>query len=323
MPVSVVIPLYNKSRHISRAIESVLNQSYRDFELVVIDDGSTDGGGRIVRNVNDGRIRLIEQANQGVSAARNRGIMEARYPLAAFLDADDEWRSCFLATVISLRKRFPDAGIYATAYRFCQNRHSWRPSFANCVSGPEGGLLEDYFKAGYGAAPVWSSAAMIPKAVLQEVGLFPAGISRGEDLHTWVRIALRYRIAWSPVEGAVYHLSADNRLCATVSNATDVPFAPVIDAFLQSGDTPPVSIESIREYCHIRRLQMVLSRHLMNKTDVSRELLRKTKTTRLFRRKRLFLLLLTRIPPGILKAGLSIKNAIKSRLTRWGEKFDG
>lgn len=321
MPVSVVIPLYNKNRHIRRAIDSVMNQSYQDFELLVIDDGSTDGGGRVVRSVNDARIRLIEQENRGVSAARNRGIMEARNPLIAFLDADDEWLPCFLSTVMSLRERFPGAGMYATAYRCCLNRHSWRPEFVHCVSRPEGDLLEDYFRAGYGAAPVWSSAVMIPKPVLQEAGLFPAGISRGEDLYTWVCIALRYKIAWSPVEGAVYHLSADNRLCATASNATDVPFAPVIDTFLQSGDTPPVPVESIREYCNIRRLQMVLSRHLMNRTNISRELLRKTKNTRLFKKQRIFLLLLTHVPPGILRTGLSMKKGFRSGMAGMGRKI--
>ena len=84
-------------------------------EILIIDDGSTDGGGEIVKSIVDPGLRLIRQENQGVSTARNRGIAEAEEELIAFLDADDAWKPRFLEVILNLRRRYPEAGVYATA----------------------------------------------------------------------------------------------------------------------------------------------------------------------------------------------------------------
>ena len=109
--ISVAIPLYNKRREIARTIQSVFDQTFQQFEILVIDDGSTDGGADIVAQIGDPRVRLIRQANAGVSAARNHAISEAKTELIAFLDADDEWKPGFLAAIWDLRERFPEAGL--------------------------------------------------------------------------------------------------------------------------------------------------------------------------------------------------------------------
>ena len=310
--VSVVVPLYNKVRHIRRAVDSVLAQTYQNFELIVVDDGSTDGGGGLVREITDPRIRLIVQDNAGVSAARNRGIQEANYELVAFLDADDEWLPCFLQTVIGLRERHPEAGIYATAYRYNQRDATWSPEFTHCNPLLDGELLDDYFRAAMGPPPVSSTAVMLPKPILLEVGLFPIGLRWGEDLHTWEQIALRYRVAWSPLECAVYHLSSDNRACNLVRPPKRDATSP-IEEFLSQGHKPISSLRIIEEYLVFWRLRFAWDCHLKGQKEWAHSHLARTTRTSLFKRKRLILNFLLLVPAPILRSLSSFKAALNRK----------
>jgi glycosyltransferase involved in cell wall biosynthesis len=209
--VSVVIPLYNKAPHIVRTLQSVLRQTVEDYEVIVIDDGSTDGSGVVVQKIKDPRIRLIRQENQGEGATRNRGVQEARYEFIAFLDADDEWKPEFLKTILELRAKFPYAGAFATAYnKITSEGGLLRPDFPILKPGIEEGIIENYFEVAL-FYPVCSSAVAIPKSVLERVGGFPQGVVMGEDVETWLRIALHYPIAWTGRRLATIYLNATNR----------------------------------------------------------------------------------------------------------------
>ena len=116
--ISVVIPLYNKEKQIANTLHSVLRQTFQNFEIVVVDDGSTDNSVQEVEKVNDIRIRIVHQKNAGVSAARNKGIEEARYDLIAFLDADDKWDQEYLQTQYGLYEKYSDCSVYACNYVF-------------------------------------------------------------------------------------------------------------------------------------------------------------------------------------------------------------
>lgn len=203
--ISVVIPLYNKKESIAHTLECVLKQTYQDFEVVVVDDGSTDGSAEIVEGVADGRIRLIRQENGGVSAARNRGIKEAKREYVAFLDADDEWKPEHLETLVRLIEKYPQCGAYSTNYEFNHDCVIEQTILNKIPFDGEDGVLSNYFEvASCSHPPVCSITVCIKKSVLDEIGGFPIGIKSGEDLVTWARIAVRTNWAYSRKPTATY-----------------------------------------------------------------------------------------------------------------------
>ena len=211
---SVVIPLYNKGRHVTRAIKSVLNQSYEKFEIIIVDDGSTDFGVNEVKRINDSRIRLVQQSNLGVSSARNKGICAAKYEFIGFLDADDAWKPDFLETMCLLIKKYPEAGAYATAYEII-NMKSERVLPRSILDMPQDweGIVDDYFRFALKSPLISASSVVIPRKIFDKVGLFREELKRGEDLDMWCRIALNYNIAFSNKICATYFHNADNRAC--------------------------------------------------------------------------------------------------------------
>jgi glycosyltransferase involved in cell wall biosynthesis len=197
--ISVVMPLYNKELEVSRAIKSVLSQTVQDFELIVVNDGSTDRGLDVASAIDDPRIRMINQENGGVSAARNRGIKETRSELIAFLDADDEWMPYFLETIFRLQRNYPSCSVFATNYLYGHIDGSFTPPIIHGLQGfPWEGIFINYFKvASRSDPPVWSSAVAVTKKAITSIGGFPLGVTFGEDLLTWAKLALDYGIAYS------------------------------------------------------------------------------------------------------------------------------
>ena len=204
--ISVVIPLYNKEEQIAHTLHSVLQQTFHDFEIIVVDDGSTDNSVAEVEKVHDVRIRLIHQANAGVSAARNRGIREAKYDLIAFLDADDEWKPGYLETQYKLYKKYPECSVYACNYEFRNSEGRVTPTITRKLPFPgEDGVLSNYFEvASCSHPPICSISIMVKKKAIQSIGGFPVGIKSGEDLLTWARLAVKYEIAFSCQVQAVF-----------------------------------------------------------------------------------------------------------------------
>jgi glycosyltransferase involved in cell wall biosynthesis len=200
---SVVIPLWNKRSTIAETVASVLAQDFADFELIVVDDGSTDGGAEALAGLDDPRLVLVRQANAGPGAARNAGIAAASGAWIAFLDADDIWLPGHLAELDRIRRAFPDAGLIGTAYRELDR--------AGRVHGPmraaEAGIgAIDYLdEMGRGRAPFTTSSAAIPFATFRALGGFgPA--PAGQDIEYWARIALDRPVAASTRVTSIYRL---------------------------------------------------------------------------------------------------------------------
>lgn len=221
--ISVIIPLYNKEAGVATALRSVLAQTYQNFEVIVVDDGSTDGSVAVVETFNDQRIRLIRQQNAGVSAARNRGIEEAKGEYVAFLDADDEWMPEYLETQHNLTKKYPQCDVFVTNYEFHnEDEVVTYPYLRKLLIHKDDGVLENYFEvASFSSPPLWTSAIIVRKDKIQTVGYFPVGVTLGEDLLTWARLACKYRIAYTKKALAIYNFRTQKQL-VTPRRAPDV-----------------------------------------------------------------------------------------------------
>lgn len=211
--LSIIMPLYNKSAQVLESVRSAQAQTVKNWEMVVVDDGSTDEGPDLLRALGDERIRIVRQVNQGVSVARNRGVESARSDLIAFLDADDEWRPSFLDAMLGLAKDFPQAAWYASGYEI---RHPREGKFGSRLRdvkrGFSRGLLERYFLVAMQSdPPVCASAVVVRRGALLSIGGFPEGIASGEDLLTWARLAVRFPLAYDTRALAVFHVSGHDR----------------------------------------------------------------------------------------------------------------
>jgi len=213
MRFSVIIPLYNKAPYVAKAIESVLSQTFADYELIIVDDGSKDDSAAIAAHVIEGHAncRLVRQENMGVSIARNKGVAASQGDYLCFLDADDWWDSRFLEEMSKLIEEFPEAGICGTNYMIVnESKHKTRIAEIG---------VEEGFKKGYVnfcqvyaktmCMPLTSNTVAMPRVVFEEMGGFPKGIKLGEDFMLWIHIALKYKVAFLNKPLAYYNQDVD------------------------------------------------------------------------------------------------------------------
>lgn len=235
--ISVVIPLYNKVQHIAETLSSVLAQSVNPREIIVIDDGSTDGGAQVVRQFESAGVRLITQTNQGVSAARNRGLEEATGDYVAFIDADDYWLPDHLRELSELIEKWPQAVLVSTSHLIKRDGMVYSAK-SSLPLGWEGCVTNFFTAFANGLSLVNSSTACVKRGVALELGGFPVGVKRGEDIILWVRLALNGLVAHKSVTTAVYNQVADNR--STLMRAHEPPGSLVyLSQLLTCGQLTP------------------------------------------------------------------------------------
>jgi len=198
---------------------------------------------------------MIQQENQGASAARNRGIEAARAELIAFLDADDEWLPGFLETVMRLRTLYPDAGLYGTAYEV----HFPGSIVQRIYIKDEGErLLSSYFGAlvNFGSNMFNSSSFAAPKNVLIGVGSYPLGVKWNEDGTLWGKVALQHPVAYSPEVCSVYHQHSENNSIGILEYLKN-PFLQYLSTLPRDELVKRDDAEDLREYCDFCRLSAV------------------------------------------------------------------
>ncbi|MBQ5931778.1 MAG: glycosyltransferase family 2 protein [Tidjanibacter sp.] len=207
---SVIIPLYNKAGEVERAVHSALAQSLQPLEVVVVDDGSVDGGAEVVEAIGSPLVRIVRQENKGVCVARNRAMAEAQGTHLALLDADDEWLPDYLAEVDRLVAEWPECGLYATAFDVV--------SPTGVVAGhcpTTRGVVENYWQVSMHQYVTIPSTTVIPRAVIGHLGGFPEGMKMGEDQWLWIKIASHYKVCFAPTRSVRYSMVASNRSAST------------------------------------------------------------------------------------------------------------
>ena len=209
MYFSIIIPLYNKEKYIERCIDSILSQSYNKYEIIVVNDGSTDKSYDLVEHYSDSRISIINQKNKGVSVARNKGVKFSNYDYVTFIDADDTWEVNYLSELKKLINIFPNAGLYGLNNYFkYANGSKYFNEYNELFNGNDSGLIPDYFLlfSIYGKSPFSNSNCCFPKNVFQEEGGYKEGVKLTEDSDLWCRIALKYSIAFYRKPMATYYI---------------------------------------------------------------------------------------------------------------------
>jgi len=208
---SVIIPLYNKANYVRKTIESVLSQTFRDFEIIIINDGSTDNSLAVVNEINDDRIHIFSKENGGVSAARNFGIEKALYEYITFLDADDLWLPDYLETIKGMIEQYPKEGVFTTSYTLHDNISRKDLLLTNLPKGKTI-LVENFCKSllTNKIGGFCTNTICVKKALFCTAGGFREGIRRGEDLDMWLRLSLVSPIVWKNDTKAMYILMTEN-----------------------------------------------------------------------------------------------------------------
>lgn len=311
--VTVIVPLYNKAPYIQRAIDSIFAQTIQDFEIIVVDDGSTDDGSRIVEAYGDIRLRLLRQGNQGVSSARNRGVNEAQADFIVFLDADDEWLPAHLETLFRLRETYPAAGAYADAYLIhTPNNRLMDPNYRCIPASPWEGEIPRYFlSAALGHYPLNSSVLGMKKTVFNEMNGYPPGVWYGEDAVLWAKIAVSYPIVFSWTTGAIYHWDCLKRTCSRELSLDEAPFIPFLRSFIEKNIISPSLRADIDEYISRYEIDRAFRLISIGKTEQGRKILR-TCETRYRRFERAYGIFISFLPRWIRKRIRNVVSGIRS-----------
>lgn len=192
---SVIIPLYNKERFVFNTLKSVLNQTFTDYEIIVVNDGSTDHSISVIEQINDKRIKLFHQKNQGVSVARNKGIELAQADYICFLDADDFWYPHFLQSFYELIQKYRSYAVFSAAFEVETKWKTFVPLYS--IDASEKDLVVDFFDASKKECVLWTSCVVLHKQVFKQVGTFDPTIRIAQDTDLWIRIGLEFPVVFS------------------------------------------------------------------------------------------------------------------------------
>lgn len=299
---SVIIPLYNKESFIRNTIESVLNQTFQDFEIIVVDDGSTDKSAEKVKELNNPKINHFRTENQGVSNARNIGIQKSKADYICFLDADDYWLENHLDVLHNLILDFPEAGMYCSRYTMkISSSKEIKPKFQG-IDNNFRGYIDDYFYSSLVYRVAWTSAIVIKKNVFDDVGMFDVNISSGQDTDMWIRVTLKYRTAVSDRVTTIYNAQIANSL-----SKTNILKKKLMDfeKFSQDEKKNP----SLKKFLDLYRTGYAIAFYMNGKKDISKKYLDNVRIENIPYKVKILL----NMPPMLLRGLLKLKHLLKKK----------
>ena len=191
---SIVIPVYNKEKFVVKTIESVLSQTFTDYEIIIVNDGSTDQSEAKISTFKDNRIKYYSKKNDGVAIARNFGIEKATADYICFLDADDYWYPTFLETMQHYSSELPEQKVFAAAIEIETKNKTIQARYS--IPPTSDFEIVNFFDASQKECALWTSSVCIHKSVFEKVGDFDTKIKHGEDTELWIRIGLQFPIVF-------------------------------------------------------------------------------------------------------------------------------
>jgi glycosyltransferase involved in cell wall biosynthesis len=209
---SVVIPLYNKANFIKATLQSLSLQSFKDHEVIIVDDGSTDGSLDTVQHLKKDNYKIIEQANQGVSNARNNGVKAANGEWVAFLDADDLWQPDHLSELKRCIDTLQDVSLVSNAYKIkLKSDFKKTPVFSKTPS-DDIAFIEEYLAYSFVDPLFWTSSIAVNREDFLSIGGFDEDLKTGEDLDLMIRFSDIFKIGYNPTYTIIYNRVSENNL---------------------------------------------------------------------------------------------------------------
>ena len=290
---SIIIPVYNKEKFVAKTLKSVLSQTYIDYEIIVVNDGSTDESETQIIQQKDSRIQYYFKKNEGVAIARNFGIEKATAEFICFLDADDYWYPNFLETMHEFISKLPEQTVFASAIEIETNKKTFSAKYS--INKTADFEIVNFFQASQKECVLWTSSVCIHKSVFEKIGTFDTKIKYGEDTELWIRIGLEFPIVfiWKMVAKYVY----DSKSISRNSNYFFEPYT--FEKYALREKKNP----ALKKYMDLNRFSAVIKSNLNGDWKTAQEIYAEIDLKNLTKKKRILL----NLPPIVLKLLLKLQ----------------
>ena len=260
---SVIIPLFNKENFIKETLNSLLNQTFKNFEVIIVNDGSTDESLKKVESFEDERIRIFNQKNKGVTITRNRAVDKAEGKWMAFLDADDIWKPNHLLELKKCVDKLPKADLVSNAYKIrLQNQFIKIPSYSKTIPNKID-YIQNYLEYCFIDPLFWTSSIAVRKEKFTEIGGFDENLKTGEDLDLMIRFCQKHKIGYNPIHTITYNRITENNLTDALHLTEKKKY---IDKHKNEESKDPV----LKKYLDINRYSLALQAKRSYQKDLYR-----------------------------------------------------